>query len=393
MLPFWLDPKPTRRPTLSGKQQFDIVVIGGGLCGVSTAWHLVEAGFSVALVEARGISFSATGRNAGFILQGTAERYNRAITQMGREMARDIHAYSLENHRMMREVIEKHNIDCEYLCRGSLQLASSKEEEFELLDSAELLVEDGFKAELLEGDELGEPYLSAGFQTGILLPEDGELNPARFVQLVADLAETKGLTIFENSPALNIDSGDSVTVHTPEGSITSEIAILCTNAKLGEVLPSYHEYISPVRGQMLTTAPLPQLFNQPIYADHGFDYWRQTPAGRIVLGGWRNLDPETEVGHDEILHDGIQERMKRFLMRFKGLEELQITHRWSGIMGFSQDGLPLVGALPGSQNILIGAGFTGHGFGFAWLAGHSLTQMLTEGQDSFAGLVPPSRFI
>ena len=85
--------------------------------------------------------------------------------------------------------------------------------------------------------------------------------------------------------------------------------------------------------------------------------------------------------------------MREFLTRFKGLEDLTITHQWSGIMGFSQDGLPLIGALPGSQNILIGAGFTGHGFGFAWLAGHSLTQLLTEGQDPFASLCPPSRFI
>lgn len=392
-LPFWLDPQPPRRPSLSGKHQFDVVVVGGGLSGVSTAWHLVQEGFSVALVEARGIGFSATGRNAGFILQGTAERYNRAIVQMGREKAREVHAYSLENHRLMREVIENFNIDCEYQCRGSLQLASSKEEVQELLESAELLVEDGFKAVLQEGPDLGEPYISAGFHTGIHLPEDGELHPALFVQNIAKLAEAKGLIIFENSPILRLESDETVTVHSEQGSIEAEVAILCTNAHLGEVLPSYKDFISPVRGQMLTTNPMSQLFNQPIYADHGFDYWRQTPEGRIVLGGWRNLDPEAEVGYDEILNDGIQEQMTRFLKRFRGLENVEITHRWSGIMGFSQDGLPLVGPLPGSQNILLGAGFTGHGFGFAWLAGQSLSQLLSEGTSSFADLVSPSRFI
>ena len=119
-------------------------------------------------------------RNAGFILQGTAERYNRAIEQMGREKARLVHHLSVENHRLMREWIETHSSDCEYRKGGSLQLASSTQEEQELIESADLLLEDGFEAELLYGGELGDPYLSAGFQTGIILPEEGKFTPSLY---------------------------------------------------------------------------------------------------------------------------------------------------------------------------------------------------------------------
>ena len=98
------------------------------------------------------MAHGATGRNAGFILQGTAERYNRAVEQMGRSKARSIHHLSVENHRWMREWIETHNSTCEYRQGGSLQLASSPEEEQELIESADLLLEDGFEAELLYGD-------------------------------------------------------------------------------------------------------------------------------------------------------------------------------------------------------------------------------------------------
>ena len=389
----WLVDKGSIYPTLSQDIEVDIVVVGAGLCGASTSWHLSQQGLRVALVEARGIAHGATGRNAGFILQGTAERYNRAIEQMGRNKARTVHHLSVENHRLMREWIVSNHSNCEYRQGGSLQLASSAEEEQELIESADLLLEDGFEAELLYGKELGEPYLSAGFQTGIVLPEDGEIHPAKFVQHVIEKVEQSGVKVYTNSPVVQIDASDGAHIQTQSGSIKAHMAVLCTNAYLPQLIPTYQEIIHPVRGQMLCTTPQKSIFKRPIYADHGFDYWRQKPDGRIVLGGWRNLDPDSEVGYEETLHEGIQDSMTRFLRRFQGLESVQIESRWSGIMGFSRDGLPLVGAVPGNDNLLIGSGFTGHGFGFAWLAGRSLSTIITDTPDTFANLCSPRRFV
>jgi gamma-glutamylputrescine oxidase len=383
---------PKEYPALTENIEVDVVVVGAGLCGSSTAWHLSQSGLRVALVEARDIAHGATGRNAGFILQGTAERYNRAIVQMGREKARTIHHLSVKNHRKMREWIQHHNADCEYKQGGSLQLASSPEEEAELIESADLLLEDGFEAQLLYGEELGEPYLSAGFQTGIVLPEDGEIHPVKFVQEVVRKAYEHGVQVFTNSPVTSIESDEEVRLTTPNGTITAHMAVLCTNAYLPQLFKHYENIIHPVRGQMLCTTPQPPIFERPIYADHGFDYWRQKSDGRIVLGGWRNLDPDAEVGYAETLHPSIQESMTRFLQGFKGLEAVEIESRWSGIMGFSRDGLPLIGGVPGQDNLMIGAGFTGHGFGFAWLAGHSLATMILDSEDELAKLCTPRRF-
>lgn len=389
----WLVNKGPNYPVLSQDIEVDIVVVGAGLCGASTSWHLSQQGLRVALVEARDVAHGATGRNAGFILQGTAERYNRAIEQMGRDKARTIHHLSVENHRLMREWIEAHKSDCEYRQGGSLQLASSPEEEQELIESADLLLQDGFEAELLYGDELGEPYLDAGFQTGIVLPEDGEIHPAKFVQHVIREIHQSGVQVYTHSPISQVDASDGAHLHTQFGSIKAHMAVLCTNAYLPQLLPTYQEIVHPVRGQMLCTTPQQLIFERPIYADHGFDYWRQKPDGRIVLGGWRNLDPDGEVGYEETLHDGIQDSMTRFLQRFNGLGTVEIESRWSGIMGFSRDGLPLIGTVPGNDNLLIGAGFTGHGFGFAWLAGRSLATMITDSPDTFANLCSPRRFV
>jgi glycine/D-amino acid oxidase-like deaminating enzyme len=390
----WLDPADVLAAPLEGDAECDVVVVGAGLAGSSAALALAEAGVNVVWLERDRVAGAATGRNAGLLLQGTAERYDRATAIMGRDRARAIHRLSLENHALIRELVARHAIECDYRRSGSLQLAGSEDEERELFASAALLVEDGFHAQHLRGDELPAQYRRAGFRVGVVLPDDGELHPVRFVRGLARAAMAAGARLHERTSVTAIDAstpGD-VRVVTSHGTVKAQLALVCLNVYTGALLPWFADKIDPVRGQMLATGPAPRIFDRPVYADHGFDYWRQQDDGRIALGGWRNLDPEAERGFDDVLHDGIQARMVDFLHRFEALENVAITHRWSGIMGFSRDGLPLVGPAPGSSGALVACGFTGHGFGFAALAGKAIATLALDGSHEFADLCPPRRF-
>ena len=392
-VPYWLDGATAIAPPLVGDAKADVLVVGAGLCGASAALALSRAGVDTLWLEGGAVAHGASGRNAGFLLQGTAERYVRAIAIHGRERARRVHALSRENHRAMAEEIVNLGLSCGYMRRGSLQLAGSAEEEYDLLASAALLREDGFPADERHGDALGAALVGAGFRLGVHLPDDGELQPASFVQGVARAAISHGVRLHEHTPVTRIDApapGD-VRAWTPTGEIRAQIVLVCTNAAAGSLLPSLSGSIDAVRGQMLATAPAPPTFECPIYADHGFDYWRQDEHGRIALGGWRNLDPEGEVGPDEMLHPLIQERMTAFLQRFPSLRDVPVTHRWSGTMGFSRDSLPLVGAVPSAPGALVAAGFTGHGFGFAWSCGRALAELVLEGRSEAADLFPARR--
>ncbi len=392
-IPYWLDPARQMAAALSEDVTCEVAVIGAGLCGAAAALSLAKQGIDAVLVEAGRVAEKATGRNAGFILQGTAERYSRAKTIMGAEKARAVHEWTLVNHRRLREVIAEEGIDCDYRRSGSLQLAGSPEEEAELVESAALLNADGFAAELLDAAALGSTYTDAGFHMGVLLPEDGEVHPARLVRGAVAAAVRHGVRLFEETPVtgLEANSPGDVTLQTATGTIRCQLVLICTNARVRQLLPWYADKVDPVRGQMLATAPAPRIFEWPIYADHGFDYWRQDADNRIVLGGWRNLDPGTEVGFDQVLHPVIQDRMTAFLHRFAALRDIEITHRWAGIMGFSRDSLPLVGPAPGAPGALAAVGFTGHGFGFAWLAGEALVEVALQGSHPFATLMTPRR--
>ena len=393
-LSVWLDPVPAPRPALSGDVACDVVVIGAGVTGAAAARHLARAGVEVVWLESSRVAMRATGRNAGFILQGTAERYDRARTMMGADRARRVHAWSLDNHDRMAAVIADEGIACHYRRGGSLQLAGSAQEEAELVESARLLRADGFEAELLTGDAVPAVHRAAGFGVGVRLPRDGELDPAAFVRGAADAATRAGARLFEDSPviALHADAPGDVRAVTPGGVVSAQVALVCTNARAGQLLPWFADKVDPVRGQMLATAPAPPLFDQPIYADHGYDYWRQDHLGRVVLGGWRNLDPDAEVGHEETLNEGIQARMTAFLRRYPGMADVPVTHRWAGIMGFSRDGLPLVGPAPSAPGAVVAAGFTGHGFGFAWLSGEAAATVVLDGSHPLVDDLGPRRF-
>ena len=302
MNPYWLEGLSPITPPLVGDHERDVVVIGAGLCGASTALALAEAGVAPLWLERGFVSVGASGRNAGFVLQGTAERYSRAIGVMGHERARTVHGWSRDNHLAMAAAVERFGIDCAYQKRGSLQLACAPAEEAELLESAARLVEDGFAAHVWAGTDLPACYREAGFKVGVHLPDDGELQPAKFVRGLAAAARAAGADLHEGTATTRIDAqgaGD-VTVHTSSAAgpatIRASLVVVCTNAYAGEILPFFADKVDPVRGQMLATAPAPRLFDCPVYADHGYDYWRQDETGRVVLGGWRNLDPSAEVG-------------------------------------------------------------------------------------------------
>ncbi len=391
--PLWLDDAPPPRPAATGRLKAEVVVVGAGLCGTAATLALAERGVDVIQLEAGHTACGATGRNAGFVLQGTAERYDRAVGVMGHERARRIHRWSLENHARLRARIEALALDCAYRQAGSLQLAGSPDEEEALRRSAALLTADGFSARLVDAAGLPAALRAAGYRMGLVLPEDGELHPARMVRGARDAAARHGARCFDQSPVITLDAAapGAVSLRTPRATVSAELVLICTNARAGALLPWYAGQVDPVRGQMLATAPAPALFPLPVYADHGYDYWRQLPDGRIVLGGWRNLDPAAEVGHEDRLHEAIQARMGAFLRAFPALATVPITHRWSGTMGFARDGLPIVGPAPGSPGALAAVGFTGHGFGFAWLAGEALADLAIDGQHAIVDDLGPAR--
>jgi len=393
----WLDRKDAPRfDMLSGRVTADVCVIGGGVSGVALTWFLRERGVSVALVERDTIASAASGRNAGFLLAGLASSYSELIERWGRARARAALRLSAENREWTQHLVHEEKIACDHARHGAWVLAGDAEEALAMRASAALQAEDGLPGTWHEASALPAPYAGRDlFHGGSFVEGDGELDPARFLWGLAERARARRAKIFEGARALAIlAEPGGVRVRCAGGeSISAASAVVATNAWIPELLPEAASWTAPKRAQMLATAPLPtRVFEHPAYARNGYDYWRQTPDGRVLLGGCRDRDAEREVGYDARPTATIQAHLDGFLGDM-GLAAAAVTHRWAGIMDFTPDGLPFVGAMPGRERVFVLGGYTGHGMGWAISCARGLTERLcVPGSPAFAGgLCEPAR--
>jgi gamma-glutamylputrescine oxidase len=165
-------------------------------------------------------------------------------------------------------------------------------------------------------------------------------------------------------------------VRLDDGALEASAVVLATNAWTAELLPAV--LITPVRAQMLATAPAAPCIARPVYAEWGHRYWRQRDDGSVLVGGFRNRALAEEVGYDVTPTATVQSHLDDQVGELLGAAP--VTHRWAGTMGFSEDGLPLVGAPPGFGRIYVCAGYTGHGMGFALRAAAALARQMLDSE-------------
>jgi gamma-glutamylputrescine oxidase len=335
---YWLeDPvEPLPRPAWQGRA--DVIVIGGGVTGCSCALTLAEAGVRVRVYEARGVATGASGRNGGFALRGGAPAYDVARKQLGPEAAAGLW-------RLTERYLDRlEGLAGDAFRRvGSLRLAADEAERGALRSEYDALRQNGFAV------EWGDDTLGGRYHGAILHPDDGALQPARWVRRLGRLAAAAGADVREQSRVESLDALDA------------DHVVVATDGYGQGLLPELDVAVTPTRGQVLVTEPLERmLYDRPHYARHGFDYWHQTPDRRLVAGGRRDAALELETTSEEATTEVIQRELDAFAADLAG-EPIRVTHRWAGIWGTTADALPLVGRLPGRSNVWAALGYSGHG--------------------------------
>jgi glycine/D-amino acid oxidase-like deaminating enzyme len=365
----WLDGAERAYPPLEGETTADVAVVGAGIAGVATAYFLAKRGASVVVLDARGVAEAASGRNAGFLLAGVAENFVAASRRYGADKALRIWRVTKRTQALVRQLVADNDIACELRWNGSDQIAGDGDEWREVEESAPLLAAQGVRVGV-------DPTARTATYA-----DDGDLHPVRWVRGLARVAVAAGARIHEQSPVISVDDG---VARTMRGVVRANTVVLCTNAYTAHLTASR---VRAVRGQMLATAPAPPTFARPAYANRGYQYWRQTQDGRIVVGGWRDTAVEREVGEDERPTDEIQSRLDAFL-REHGITAA-VTHRWAGTMGFSHDALPYVGRT--GARLFVCGGFTGHGMAFGPACAELVATLISTGSHPDADLFDPAR--
>ncbi len=376
----------------------DVIVVGAGLEGAAVTARLVREGFDTAVLDAQSVAGGATGRSAGMVLTGPAGHYNWAVSAYGRQRARDIWALTVEGRSLLVEAADRMGVPLAHT--GSLALAVDDIEAEALDESAALMREDGFDVRFDADDPLDR-----GFRAALHYPDDVTVDAAALTQA---LLSASNATVHEGTEVYGMEpERGGVRVWAQGRTVLCRAVVLAINGYAPLLDFYFTDKVAPIRSLILATEPLAgHVLKQPCCANYGYEYCRQLPDRRLLLGGWRRpharpqsaadrehparspsraraKSPESEL--DDVVHTGLIQLASR---HFPEVETAEVS-RWSGVMGFTPDGLPLVGRLPDLPQVYFAVGFGGRGLAWAFAVAEQLLELMLH--DTAPGILSAGR--
>ena len=391
--PLWREAAPAPRPSLAADAEVEVAVVGAGIGGLATAWHLAERGILARVVEGRAVAAGASGRNGGFLIAGAAPMYNDARRRFGADLARRIQQATLDAQREVYATAAAIGADGAFRRLGMLRLAVDEREAEHVREHAAALAGDGFPGRIVEEPELPEPLRRSG-RIGLATDHDAAVHPVRWLAALAGALEERGVRIHERTPVAAprpLPGGGHELVTAGGPVLRAGAVVVASDAAIGTLAPSTGGRVRPRRLHMVATAPLgrPHVA-QPVYARYGHEYHHQLPDGRIALGGFSDLDGEASYTTRETGSKRIFARLGAYLAEELGVEA-PVTHRWVGLVGYTADERPLAGAVPGVPGLHVMGGYCGTGNLCAWVAGRIVAELVAEGRSRDADLFDPGR--
>ncbi len=365
----------------------DVVIVGAGLVGAATAARMAQAGLKTALLEAREIAGGATGRSVGMALTGLAERYDWAVGAYGRERARKIWALTAQGRERLSEAAEQLDIACQHV--GRLDLAVTDKDIQAMEESARLLQEDGFNVQF----EANDP-LARGFRAALRYPDDVSVDATA---LTRALITEHNIPVHERTEVYSLEAEriggeNGIRVWAHGRTVLCKNVVLTVNGYAPLINAYFADKIAPTRSLVFATEPLDRVILEQLccvhYAGSQHMYCRQMPDRQLLVGGWRRSRPhssEMEADENEEHSEApLQQGLARLLSRhFPDAPPAKMdgARHWSGIMGLTTDGLPLLGRLPNLPGVYFALGLGGRGLAWALVLAERVAEAILKQAD------------
>jgi glycine/D-amino acid oxidase-like deaminating enzyme len=231
----------------------------------------------------------------------------------------------------------------------------------------------------MRADGLPVERYSGAEGEGLLFPRDGAFQPLRRWRGLAQSLRARGVRLYGASLVQRIEGTRAITAH---GAVEAGCVLVAVDGGLETLLPQLAPRVRSARLQMLATAPTREIaLPRPVYYRDGYDYWQQDEIGRLVLGGGRDIGGEPEWQAAAEPGAAVQAHLDRLLREHLGVQAA-VTHRWAARVAFTDDGLPVFGALrPG---LFVTGAYNGTGNIFGALCGRSLARQVLGRRDALA---------
>lgn len=361
--------------TKDGKT-FDAVVIGGGIIGCSIAFELAKRKIKVAVIEKGEIGKEASWASAGILsaphiihLQGNLS----TLIELGKL------SYKLYP-ELIRDLKEWTKIDVEYSETGMLHvLPKGKNLEFE----HKHYIQNGFNVEKLTKHQLlkAEPLLSPGLVSALFIKEVSQIRPPRFMKVLAEACEKKGVQFFLNNPVLNIikEKNRVIGVKTRKEKIFSETTIIAAGSWSGTIgkFCGISIPVKPIRGQIVLTETSPNSVHHIIIYTDGYLVPRLD--GKLLIGSTAE-----DVGFvSEVSLEGIYSILNRARHILSSFEKFPVVKLWAGLRPGSPGNMPFIGEAAGMKSLLLACGHFRSGILLAPITAKLIAELVTRSPLSF----------
>jgi gamma-glutamylputrescine oxidase len=332
------------------------------------------------VLERGSVAGGASGRNGGFLLAGVAAFHNDARELYGRERNRRIYARTVAAQGEIYELAQTLGLGDSVRRVGSLRVAVSEEEAERVRGQVTALREDGFPGELVERDDL-PPVLPGRGLCACLVDHDAALHPAQWYRALAAAAEEAGARICEGTAVRRpVPAPDEGEVQTDGGAVRAQHVVVAADAALPALVPEFAGRVRARRLHMVASEPTERVVEQLVYLRWGYEYFQQRPDGRVLLGGFSDLDGPASYTDREEGSPEIWDRLESYLRDELGLNT-SVSHRWVGLVGYTEDQLPFVGEVPGRSGLHIAGGYSGHGNVPGYVAGQEIADAIAGRAD------------
>jgi len=346
-------------PPLSHDTDTEVVIVGGGLAGILSAYTMAKAGKKVIVLEKNKIGRGVTGWTTAFITQSIDTDFTDLIKTFGKTATKEI----LESHReaihLIKNIIDEYKIDCDFMECSNYVYAATKKEVKSLKEEADAAKELGLEVKFFEdGSRLG--FTNYGF---FEIAHQAKFHPLKFLYQLADKLSELGVEIYEETEVTNlISDGNMVSVRTKKGVVIADKAIVATYEPFNKPFSLYFKkgmYVSYVFELEVENLKLPE----GIYEDmqSPYHYMRVDKDGnreRVIIGGedHRKQVPISQTKNFNAL--------KKYVDKIFGNNAYTIISKWRGPILEPADGLAVIGTSQ-EPNLFYAMAFSGNGMTYS----------------------------
>ncbi|WP_197340578.1 NAD(P)/FAD-dependent oxidoreductase [Ralstonia solanacearum] len=388
----WTATAPAAPPTpaLQASIATDVLVIGGGYTGLSTALHLAERGTGVTVLEANDPGWGASGRNGGQVNPTLKHDPDELVRMLGAARAEPLIDVVSRSADLVFDLIDRHGIDCQPVRAGWLQLSYSDKAVPAMHARAHQWARRGVRVELLDRAAVARRVGTEAFAGGWLDGRAGAIQPLAYARGLVHAAQQAGASVHGHTAVTALErQGSTWVASTGTGAqVRAQRVVIATNGYTGALWPGLAQTVLSANSFIVATRPLKPADAQAILArgetastsQRLLLYFRKDAAGRLLMGG-RGFFTEPR-GPQDFAH---LERSLELL--FPQLGRLDYEYRWAGRIAITRDFMPHIHEPTPGMTMALGC--NGRGIALCTSLGQHIAARLTDSGHAFPYPVSP----